>query len=301
MATTFLPADLESDEQLRLWRYMKLSTLFLLLEGNAFFPSVATLRHGDPLEGDLHPDPIWLMSKLDALLGKDVEALKEWLRPKAEEWQRRIEERSSDDPRFEPELFGSLYVRELSKRRAVWCWFNSNGESAAMWSIYGHNGVAIRTTLGALRKALPVGSDFQIAQIRYADRDVNAPNRFNPESSGDDPRIHRPHLVKSSEYEFEQEVRVVTSCPGSERGALVSEIKVNALVHEIVFSPLLPHEEADALGQQVKKHEWTEMPEIRRSALLGERAIAHAETHAAINTHFGQPKETNLPQFLEVL
>ena len=37
---------------------MKLSSLLLLLtENTSFFPSVATLRSGDPLEGDLNFDP----------------------------------------------------------------------------------------------------------------------------------------------------------------------------------------------------------------------------------------------------
>jgi DNA repair photolyase len=36
-----------------LWRYMKLSTFLLLLEGKAWFPSVASLRESDPLEAAL--------------------------------------------------------------------------------------------------------------------------------------------------------------------------------------------------------------------------------------------------------
>jgi hypothetical protein len=64
---------------------MKLSTFFMPLEGKAFFPSVATLQKGDPLEGDLIPDPPWLMTRLSEVCGGNIAPLDEWLEQKADD------------------------------------------------------------------------------------------------------------------------------------------------------------------------------------------------------------------------
>ena len=49
-----------------LWRYMKLSTFLLLLDGKAWLPSIATLQSTDPLEGCLGDDDhVKLWSELE--------------------------------------------------------------------------------------------------------------------------------------------------------------------------------------------------------------------------------------------
>lgn len=170
-----------------------------------------------------------------------------------------------------------------------------------MWSIYGRGGVAVRTTADLLRQALPNDQSFQIAQIRYADRNPSSPNRFNPESSDDDPRIHRPHLVKGAEYIAENEVRVVTTSLSSEKGMLIRGIDANKLVQEVIISPLLPHDEAESLTEQIKKHGWDKAPDIRRSSLLGERAIDADRDRAAISYLLGKCKEGDLPPLIDDL
>ena len=50
-----------------IWHYMKFSTLLLLLEGKAYFPSVAKLSATDPLEGQLRISPIALGGQLSRL------------------------------------------------------------------------------------------------------------------------------------------------------------------------------------------------------------------------------------------
>jgi hypothetical protein len=81
-----------------------------------------------------------------------------------------------------------------------------------MWSVYGHGGIAVGTTLGALKVALPANRKFQVAKIFYYDRRPGSIEWLNPESKNGDARTHRPHLVKGREYEHEHEVRIVTSC-----------------------------------------------------------------------------------------
>src|SRR5713101_2020700 len=86
MAVDLLPPGL--DPTLTLWRYMKVSTFLVLLEGTAFFPSVATLKGVDPLEGHLHPDPEWLVGKLQDLSKSKFHELTDWLVSKGEECER---------------------------------------------------------------------------------------------------------------------------------------------------------------------------------------------------------------------
>jgi hypothetical protein len=129
------------------------------------------LQSGDPLEGDLQPDGQWLIGKLLDLLGDQFKELERWLRRNASEDEMRDYTANCMDGPYVSQFLTRLYIRELAKRRAVWCWFESETESAGMWSIYGHKGVAVRTTLGDLQQALPADRDFQIAQMRYAGRE----------------------------------------------------------------------------------------------------------------------------------
>ena len=299
----------EASFGLPLWRYMKLSTLLLLLEGKAFFPSVATLRSGDPLEGLLPRDTeAWLMGKLRDLCGdRSADGVDKWLLSRATEWEQKNENFKGADGWFNTPLFADLYVRELAKRRAIWCWFESEIESAGMWSIYGHNGMAVGTTLGALQKALPASFDFQASRILYADRQPGSLDRFSPESKEGDYRIHRPHLIKGSEYKHEHEVRIVTHCAEWEKGAFVDDIDWSELISEIVISPLLPRPEAKAIESALKKHAWKKewQPLVRRSSLLGDIAD-HEEFCAAIaervRPFFGdREEELDLPPLMKEL
>ena len=171
-----------------------------------------------------------------------------------------------------------------------------------MWSIYGNYGIAVGTNLGALKEALPASRAFQIAAIRYAKKHPNQPDWFNPESN--DERIHRPHLIKTLEYGHEKEFRVVTSCLPHEKGAHIRDIEWNTLVKTIIISPLLPYHEATAIETCLRRHEWTSMPDIHRSSLLGD--IAEDEHFSdglreRLRDHFGEEEEPNLPALIKEL
>jgi len=291
-------------DNLPLWRYMKLSSLFLLIEGATFFPSIATLRAADPLEGDLQPDPPWVSGALAKLCGQPAaDELDEWLLAGAEDWARRYHELNKDNPQHNTVFFVDLYQRQLAKRRAVSCWFASDIESAGMWSIYGRGGVAVGTTIGALKNALPDNRHFQISRIRYADRRCSSPDRFNPEAPADRPYIHRPYFIKGREYHHEQEVRVVTFCYGQEKGVTVRNIKSDGLICEVILSPLWPHGEAKAVAAVLRKHPWQNEPVIRSSDLLGSMP-ENEETHERFEvffSEFGEYTEEGVPQLMREL
>jgi hypothetical protein len=169
----------ETDQNPTLFRYMKLSTLLLLLEGKAFFPSVSSLSKNDPFEGKLFCEDAWLMTELSALRGQDTEGkLDRWLLEHASGWEKKSIESPETSASFRSQLLSEIYARELKERRAAWCWFQDDLESAAMWSVYGHKGVAVRTNLNALKSALPSTRPFQLARMRYVDHRPSSENAF---------------------------------------------------------------------------------------------------------------------------
>lgn len=289
-----------------LWRYMKLSTLLLLLDGKAFFPSVAVLRNGDPLEGELCSDAAWLSGKLRELGGDEAaNQLDEWLLLNADAREKEVQLAHRDDGRANSRLFAKFYVRELAKRRAVWCWFEADTESASMWTVYGHQGVAVGTTLELLVESLPSNRRFSIARILYVDRKPNSFDGFDPESVDGDPRIHRPHLIKGREYEHEHEIRIVTPCASQGTGVSVRVIDWSKLIRSIIISPLVPREERNAVIALLEKYPWQKFPEIRNSSILGHNPLDE-ERRAGLRERwedsFGHcQEESDLPKLLSEL
>jgi len=63
----------------------------------------------------------------------------------------------------------SWWTYELFGRRAIWCWNLDEGPSNAVWHLYGVKGVAIKSTIGFLKKALANSGLMRclIAPVRY--------------------------------------------------------------------------------------------------------------------------------------
>jgi hypothetical protein len=247
---------------------MKISTLLLLLEGKAFFPSVSNLCKDDPFEGRLFCEDEWLMGELSALLDRETESkLDQWLRERANPLEREYIDSLNTSPSYRTRLLSSIFTRELRERRAAWCWFQDDLESAGMWSVYGHKGVAVRTNLKSLKSALPSTSSFQVARMRYVDRRPCSVSAFHAEGN-DRHFILRPHLLKAIEYKHENEIRVVTVCQAKSGGILVDQIDWHSLIEGILISPLLPVQEASAIKEMLEKYPWEKSVNIDRSELL---------------------------------
>jgi hypothetical protein len=263
----------EQNQNPTLFRYMKLSTLLLLLEGKAFFPSVSSLCKDDPFEGELFCEDAWLMTELIAFRGQDTEGkLDRWLLEHASGWEKKSIESPETSASFRSQLLSQIYARELKERRAAWCWFQDDLESAAMWSAYGHKGVAVRTNLNALKSALPSTRPFQVARMRYVDRRPSSENAFDAERN-DRHLILRPHLLKAIEYKHENEIRVVTECLAKCGGVVVEQIGWRALIEGIIISPLLPVQESEAIKAMLEKYPWEKGVSIERSNLLPDNSM----------------------------
>lgn len=265
---------------------MKLSALLLLLEGKAYFPSISSLCKDDPFEGRLFCEPEWLMTVLGG--SRDIEGkLDKWLRKHANSWESKLLESHETSPTLRSQLLSEIYTRELRDRRTAWCWFQSDLESAGMWSVYGDKGIAVRTNLDALKASLPSNRSFQLAKMRYVDRRPSAPEAFDAEGK-DRSLILRPHLLKAIEYQHENEIRVITECPAKCGGVIVEGIDWNILIEDIVISPLLPAQEASAVKTMLEKFPWQKSVSIERSNLLPDNSMqAHDGLYEAIRSDRG--------------
>lgn len=286
----------ESDRTL--WRYMKLSTLLLLLEGKAYFPSVAQLRKGDPLEAALGDD-------FDKLLWKNLEnggmarEMYEFFEQKHKDWPEEFPE--SGWGSIHSSVLGSLFASEVAQRRVAWCWFRSDLESASMWSIYGHQGIAVKTTETLLRKALPTDIQVRIEEISYLDR-RRLDQSYLEEIRNPDCLL-MPYFAKAMEYETEREVRVVAFCPEGANGRMITNINPEVLIQEVVISPLLPLAESEAIEHFVAERLKTTPGISRRSNLHGEtfidwKASMHEDYYGSSD---GRLDVANVPSAMQAL
>jgi hypothetical protein len=287
-------------------RYMKLSTLMLLLNGKAFFPSVAKLQTRDRLEGALHMEPYWFFTMLREVRGSaNTTKLEDWLESKLDVEARRNCEANNAFPGYRLQLLADEYIKQLARRRAVWCWVKGEGEggeSAAMWSIYANAGVAVETSWTALESALPNTRRFCAAQIRYAEQDPSSKYALIAEDLDEEPWIFRPHFVKLTGYRHENEIRIVTRCRPDKKGVLVRNIDSKRLVQRIIVSPTLPYDEAAAIKSGLEKQFAGTPAQIEHSALLGAiRADEESTDRIAESLESelgGDSDEPNLPSLV---
>jgi len=234
-----------------IWRYMRLETLLRLLrEGRIFLPTLATLKQGDPGEGEIVRRANLQRSDINQL-----EQNSEWLVLQATTLEKK---------QLEGELRGSalreIWLRELAKRRLVWCWHAAKAESMAQWQIYAHKGVAIRSTPAAVLETLQAANAFpKPFGVRYL-----ADGKQQSLRQG----LNRPFLFKRFSFRFEREVRFVMSCRSLEqhKGVCLPGVSTN-FIHEIVVSPFCLADEADAVVETLRVffQKSAPLPPIRHS------------------------------------
>lgn len=284
-----------------LWRYMKLSTFHLLLEGKAFFPSVATLRRDDPLECVCDEDTGWLQNQLNRDPDR-YQKLCAWL----DKW---LTKHGVGDVRSRPLYhYEEHYIDLLRQLRAVWCWHDSETESAAMWSLYAKAGIAVKTDVASLTAALPVSQNFLITRVRYVTRDPENPSWwFGWDRSNDPQLVLRPFLVKSAEYKHEHEVRVTAFCQPRTPGWLIKDVDVQKLIKEVVVSPSVPHDEFCVIERflrirfdQIFPANVAPQPKIRQSVLRG-HLIEDERLSADVAQFFSNQPAPAEPDYLNEL
>jgi len=128
------------DDNVPLWRYVRTSTLLMLLENRVFVPTIETLRKDDPSEAT--QICARTAKRFKNLSEEDCTALKQYAEKEALD---ALAFRQTSAEQITSIYFG-IWKREIGKRRCAWCWYEGDIESMAQWHIYAPDGVAIRTT-----------------------------------------------------------------------------------------------------------------------------------------------------------
>jgi hypothetical protein len=223
---TVIGDPLEPD--VKLWRYIRLSTLFLMMTKNhVFVPSIETLRKKDPLESTL-------------CCGRTLKFFKE-LDTASKQWLMKVRKKRARTALF------AIWAQEIQWRRCAWCWHQADIESMALWHLYAREGVAIGTTPKRLIKYLDrhkAVKSAAIGRINYCSRSETL--------RGSNATFLRPYMIKQPCYAFENEVRVIFPTSKRHLGGLTVEIEPSKVVEEIAISPHMPESEAVALRQLVQ-------------------------------------------------
>nr|DAQ80297.1 MAG TPA: hypothetical protein [Caudoviricetes sp.] len=133
----------------------------------------------------------------------------------------------------------------LNRVAYINCWNNfEGGENYAMWKLYTHpdTGVAIKTTVGHLRKALN-DSRVEIYKVKYLDsfddghKTLELPFYDHTE---DFVWEHVKEACKYRAYEYENEIRALYYDENDDKIGKNIKISVDTLIDEIYISPYAP-------------------------------------------------------------
>jgi len=241
-----------------LWRYIPLRTLFFHLVGNIFIPSIAKLRQADPFEGHFPMESSWFNLAVENHYGSNVGKLDEWLiHKRCNENERKLMSQNEGSEAFakrKADILMTYYFQFIRNTRYAWCWFLGS-ESAAMWSVYGNQGVAIATTIGNVRQVfMKAGRNISFGQMAYVEVTQGQVIGLNPGEAEHQQFILQPHFMKRREYASEREVRFVAYGPENQKrgGMVLTAIDPNDWIKQIVLWPKLSCSEEASLTSAIK-------------------------------------------------
>src|ERR1017187_2618349 len=177
--------------------------------------------------------------------------------------------------RRQREEAGFFRVRRLVNR-----WDMHDGESAAMWKLYGDNSsVAIQSTKIRLMKGFDAeGSSVSISPVTYFDYSLNDLSSIPLSPDAGLPEQYKLMITpdfcfKRKSFEHERELRVTASeVEGAHTEGAGKYIRVNleALMEKVYVSPLAPAWVADVVRQEMNQYGLSAQ-EVVHSTLYTER------------------------------
>jgi len=206
----------------------------------------------DPFEGEFFENIAWFNGAFADRYGTDEEKIDKWMfKNLCSDYERHCIEinKQSGEP-VAAKILRKHYFDFIRRTRFAWCWFHSSHESAAMWSIYGKEGVAIQSHVGKIATMLEnTGRDFIFGRMTYVDYVTGVSTEFNPEDQTDYGLLLRPFFLKRKEYESEKEVRFVTagSDPTEAGGILLKHLKPEDWISAIRLWPGLTSGEEQSI------------------------------------------------------
>lgn len=173
--------------------------------------------------------------------------------------------------RHTPEQYKAIITAIEGIRTSLFanCWHESPHESAALWKQYSNaSGVAIRTTIGSIKKAIQGNLSYHIGRVRYLDSET-------------DKRIEMPvsalvvPFLKRKSFEYEREVRVLIWDPKKigppDPGSTLPDgielpVRIETLVETLYVSPEAPIWLCDHVAELFRRFSLPNIP-VRRSTL----------------------------------
>jgi hypothetical protein len=188
---------------LKVWRYMDLPKLVMLLRNQELFLSRLD-RFEDPYEG--------------SLTAKTIEWLERYF----------VANPDLKDP---IDVVFDFYKRNV-KRTFACCWHGNQHESEAMWRLYcpSGQGVAIQTTYGKLVEGIKSDPNLYVGCVRYEDFATYALPDAN---------LFAVAMLKRASFSHEREVRIMAS-PSGELDRLAIPWDVDALTEHVYVNPYAP-------------------------------------------------------------
>lgn len=236
------------EREAKIWRYQDLAKLLHLLRSLRLFFARSD-KLGDPFEGSY---PIANRQHRD-----------EWY---AAANASREASGLGDLREVMPTIF-----RRNRERTFISCWHLNEGESAAMWELYGRSNIAtaIQSSVGRLVDSFAgYGRTVFIGRVRYIDYDNT------PLSEGN---AFTPFVTKRKSYEHENELRAIVNAEPYERRALASDgslvdsgvyvpVDLKTLVDTVFVAPNAPDWFTDVVTTELFLHGFSRTA-VRRSKI----------------------------------
>ncbi|KAA0178978.1 DUF2971 domain-containing protein [Cupriavidus gilardii] len=241
MATLKVGKSLKDEDVL--WRYLSLDKFIDLVESRTlFFTPLSWYSRTDPFEGYIPRAGMDAMASLSRKYRdqhlEEIEKLAQMLPEHAAPQLRKLRETVESHVPTMREL-----VKNISACLMVNCWCRSAHESEGMWALYSKGGVAIRTSVGALRSAVYVGEQnpvIHIGRVKYIDF---ADESLKPSDCVTEDG-HLMGMIKRVAYGHEREVRMYVTRDRSKAGLELQEpapmriaVDVDRLLEAVVISP----------------------------------------------------------------
>ncbi|WP_283148974.1 DUF2971 domain-containing protein [Silvimonas soli] len=223
-----------------LWRYITLEKFIDLVESKSLhFSPLDSYRKSDPFEGYLPQIAMEAFARVSKLTQDKALAAIDGLgkRPPLTTYQK---QEISVTAEAHMQKMKALH-QNIAACVAVSCWNRNAHESEGMWGLYARNGIAIRTSVKALKSAIKDSGDgptIYAGAVKYLD--FANPNLKAPDCVTEDGQMIG--MLKRIAYAHENEVRMYIS---PQRSGLELRtpipikvpVDVNQLLEQIVISP----------------------------------------------------------------
>ena len=202
MYSTHPTFKIENSLDKPIWRYMDFWKFLNLLETKSLYFSNAE-NMGDDNEGRIPKEVYKLMLNEDKKNGSTTN-----------------------------EFLNNYLNKVIRKETLISSWTYNESESFAMWKMYAKDkmGIAIKTDFISLKESFnKTERTIYIGEVSYFNKEKFKYPTHN---------MYYPFLVKLEYYNFENEIRCITSCePKETNESKLVEIDLNELIKSIYISP----------------------------------------------------------------